>query len=282
MEGPNAVWSIDGYCKLEAFGIEIYACVDVYSRFLLWAYVGISGRTAVSVATQYLDQVEYCGFVPVMMRSDCGLELPMAAELHYELRQGGSDGQIAFGDAWRFGKSTSNIRIESWWQQLSRAQLMPWRVRSPSIWPLPLRSADGNRSTSSHSIRMASSMANRLRIGLRSRQYICLSFDRKSSSSWSCGIRIGYEASDDEYTPSREYLMLSIMSRIPLGPATARFRWSSLLFRISEGPICWIAGVRSSRWRHSLADIESRSRGISARTHSQLVLRCSPQQGNQS
>jgi len=33
--GPNHVWSIDGHHKLSMFGIEIYAGIDAFSRYLL-------------------------------------------------------------------------------------------------------------------------------------------------------------------------------------------------------------------------------------------------------
>ncbi|KGY14487.1 hypothetical protein PABG_12650 [Paracoccidioides brasiliensis Pb03] len=32
--GPNYLWSIDGYCKLQHWGIEIYAAIDTYSRYI--------------------------------------------------------------------------------------------------------------------------------------------------------------------------------------------------------------------------------------------------------
>ena len=32
--GPNFVWSIDGYHKLSMYGIEIYAGIDVFSRYV--------------------------------------------------------------------------------------------------------------------------------------------------------------------------------------------------------------------------------------------------------
>ena len=31
--GPNATWSMDGYCKLDFCGIEVYGAIDAYSRF---------------------------------------------------------------------------------------------------------------------------------------------------------------------------------------------------------------------------------------------------------
>ena len=39
--GPNFVWSLDGYMKLSPYGIEIYASIDAYSRYIIWIYVGI-------------------------------------------------------------------------------------------------------------------------------------------------------------------------------------------------------------------------------------------------
>ncbi|KAJ5454040.1 uncharacterized protein N7458_004996 [Penicillium daleae] len=45
--GPNFVWHVDGYMKLAQFGVEVYAAIDGYSRYILWIYVGISTRTAV-------------------------------------------------------------------------------------------------------------------------------------------------------------------------------------------------------------------------------------------
>ncbi|KAN0079577.1 hypothetical protein V8E54_004791 [Elaphomyces granulatus] len=43
--------------NFEPFGIEIYAAVDAYSRYIIWTYAGISARTVVSVPHQYLTVV---------------------------------------------------------------------------------------------------------------------------------------------------------------------------------------------------------------------------------
>ena len=39
VRGPDFIWSIDGYMKLEPFGIEIYAGIDAYSGMIIWCYV---------------------------------------------------------------------------------------------------------------------------------------------------------------------------------------------------------------------------------------------------
>ncbi|KAJ5464457.1 uncharacterized protein N7458_000143 [Penicillium daleae] len=51
-DGPNAIWHLDGYMKLEPFGIEIYAAIDGYSRYVTWIYIGISARTAAMESIQ--------------------------------------------------------------------------------------------------------------------------------------------------------------------------------------------------------------------------------------
>ena len=33
--GPNWLWSIDGHCKLNFYGIEIYAAIDAYSQYII-------------------------------------------------------------------------------------------------------------------------------------------------------------------------------------------------------------------------------------------------------
>ena len=68
--GPNDVWYIDGYLKLKPFGIEIYAAIDSYSRFIVWVYIGVSVSTAVSVERQSLDAFAAYSFQPRRFRSD--------------------------------------------------------------------------------------------------------------------------------------------------------------------------------------------------------------------
>jgi hypothetical protein len=54
--GPNFLWSIDQHSKLEHWGIEIYAAIDAFSRHVIWIYVGITARTAISCYKQYVIQ----------------------------------------------------------------------------------------------------------------------------------------------------------------------------------------------------------------------------------
>ena len=112
--GPNYVWSIDGHCKLDHWGFQIYAAIDAYSRFVIWVYVGISSHTAKSVLRQYVNAVAQKKVVPHILRSDRGVETTMIAAAHYELRKC-HDPEMTIGSFYRYGTSTANQRIEAWW-----------------------------------------------------------------------------------------------------------------------------------------------------------------------
>ena len=140
--GPNFVWSIDAYCKLEAWGFEVYAGIDAYSQFITWFYVGISANTARNVLAQYLYIVGLLGYIPQLLRSDRGKETVMACAAHFwlSLRQRTKqcrsnvtaevhEEQLQFRDCCIYGKSTNNSRIESWWGQLCKGRAQFWRVR---------------------------------------------------------------------------------------------------------------------------------------------------------
>ena len=112
--------------KLELFGIEIYAGVDAYSRYITRIYVGVSARTAVSVLRGYLDTVEACGFLPLMIRSDRGSETPMMRECHLFLWRTIFP-EVTLRDVYRYGTSVKNQRIESWWNIMTKGQTGKWK-----------------------------------------------------------------------------------------------------------------------------------------------------------
>lgn len=151
--GPMYSWSMDAYCKYEFVGIQIYAAIDVFSRYIMWIYVGITGRSAVSVLAQYVATLGNLGVVPQKIRSDRGAETTMAADAHYMMSQAvrgplvygpeppptanqvlGAQEQaeqpvlapLSFTDCYKFGTSKQNQRIETWWNQQGKA-LIAWR-----------------------------------------------------------------------------------------------------------------------------------------------------------
>ena len=166
--GPNFIWSIDGYCKLQKFRFEICGSIDAYSRFVTWFYVGISATTSRSILQQYLRVVEQYGFIPLIIRADRGKETGLAAGAHYWLSldrpprhqanlplsssgegnrdrnrdvQSSSDinEPISFNDCWVYGKSTHNVAIERWWLQLSERRAAWWLVSIAFLHLLPFR-----------------------------------------------------------------------------------------------------------------------------------------------
>ncbi|KAL4956709.1 hypothetical protein BDW69DRAFT_70105, partial [Aspergillus filifer] len=125
--GPNFIWSIDGYLKLAPYGIEIYAAIDAYSRYIIWVYVGISSRTAVSVLRQFLDTLKVTSRQPRYVRSDRGGETVLLAEAQHKLQQSYHP-EISIQDCYLYGTSTANQRIEAWWGQLTRGLLFRYRA----------------------------------------------------------------------------------------------------------------------------------------------------------
>lgn len=123
--GVNKVWSIDAHCKLEHFGFQIYGCIDAYSRYVIWAYVGISSRTKVSVLRQYCEIIQHFGFIPEIIRSDHGIETDMIADCHFQLsnQYGGAE----FNECFFYGTSRANQRIESFWGQTTKSSVYYWQ-----------------------------------------------------------------------------------------------------------------------------------------------------------
>ncbi|KAJ5900321.1 uncharacterized protein N7473_004391 [Penicillium subrubescens] len=112
--GPNHVWHMDGYMKLSGYGIEIYAAIDGFSRYILWIYVGISTRTAISVYRQYVDAVSTFGYIPRILRTDLGGETIHLGDAHWALRRV-HEPDLPHEDCYSYGNSTENTRIEAWW-----------------------------------------------------------------------------------------------------------------------------------------------------------------------
>ena len=122
---------MDAYCKLEHFGIEIYTAIDVYSRYIIWFYVGLSSRTAISVASQYLATLREGHVIPLFLRTDRGTETILAADSHYiissTLREREDGEPLQFSDCFKYSTSKENVRIESWWRQQSKTSINQWR-----------------------------------------------------------------------------------------------------------------------------------------------------------
>src|SRR5207248_2888498 len=115
VKGPNRIWSVDSHDKLKEYGFEIYGAIDAYSQFILDVAVSICNATEVAIMWFYLNLVTLFG-VPEALRSDKGKETNLMAECQLRF-QYYNNPNLLFRKAYLFGKSTRNIRIESWWSQ---------------------------------------------------------------------------------------------------------------------------------------------------------------------
>ena len=126
--GPDFIWCCDGHDKLAEWGIEIYAGIDAYSRYIPWIYVGISNRKPLSIAMQYAQIVKGRGKHPNVLRTDRGKETTLLGEIHFALARSSKPG-TKLSESHFYGTSRKNVRIEQWWGQLQKSQLGRWRVR---------------------------------------------------------------------------------------------------------------------------------------------------------
>lgn len=134
--GPNYQWCIDGHDKLKAYGFEIYAAIDAYSRNIIWFYVGHTATTALSVLKQYLAACGAYGLRPWFLQADRGSETPLAAAAHWNfvLRSEGRiewHGQVfqqgkLLKDSYKAAPSTKNVKIESWWERMLHVSSRQW------------------------------------------------------------------------------------------------------------------------------------------------------------
>lgn len=196
--GPNWLWSVDGHLKLAPWDIEIYACVDTYSRRVVWIYVNPSAMTQVAVVRQFLRTVKELDKFPRRIRADRGSETTMMFDAQYALyRQWALDSGAAESaselDTKRFrlancalyGTSTKNVKIEGFWNQLQKRHLSAWRVcRLFDVIEVMLTS--DNRSTFSTCKRKAGGPMQQ-QIELLHCIFCCQLFGGRSSSSCSTG-----------------------------------------------------------------------------------------------
>ncbi|EEU38450.1 uncharacterized protein NECHADRAFT_55344 [Fusarium vanettenii 77-13-4] len=120
-------WCIDGHDKLKAYGFEIYAAIDAYSRNIIWFYVGHTATTALSVLKQYLAVCDAYGFRPWYLQVDRGSEMPLVAAAHWNfvLATDGRQGK-RLKDSYKAALSTKNVKIESWWERMLHVSSRQW------------------------------------------------------------------------------------------------------------------------------------------------------------
>ena len=107
--GPNQTWHVDGWDKLVPYGIGVSACIDGYSREIVWAVAEKSNKNPKIIAYYYMDAVDRLGACPAKMRVDKGTENKNIITLQEFLTDDNSSVIV--------GSSKTNQRIECWWGQ---------------------------------------------------------------------------------------------------------------------------------------------------------------------
>jgi hypothetical protein len=57
VQGPNFLWSVDGYDKLSHWGFYVHGCIDAYSRYIIWLQIGITNKKSQVILKYYLDAI---------------------------------------------------------------------------------------------------------------------------------------------------------------------------------------------------------------------------------
>ena len=123
--GPNYVWHLDGYDKLKPFGFAIHACIDGYSRKVLWLSLLQSNKDPKLVCHLFTDYLRSLGGVPRKIVGDrCTGNVHIAAVQRF-LRRNHTDLMPGF-ETFQYGHSVSNQSIEAFWSQLRRLCTRWW------------------------------------------------------------------------------------------------------------------------------------------------------------
>ena len=115
--GPNCVWHMDGYDKLKPYGLCISGAIDGFSRHVMWLSVYSTNNNPNIIAGYYMETVQKFGGAPAVVRADMGTENCLVEIIEKSL----------VGDnSFRYGRSTTNQRIECWWSFLWKHCVQYW------------------------------------------------------------------------------------------------------------------------------------------------------------
>ncbi|OXU18199.1 hypothetical protein TSAR_010993 [Trichomalopsis sarcophagae] len=118
--GPNFVWHLDGYDNLKPFGFSIHACIDGFSRNLMWSEVGTTNKNPKVTAHYFLNTVEKYRCLPTIVRSDKGTENVLIESLQICLRREHNDKFAEQYDAVDYRKGINEASIRELKETLTR------------------------------------------------------------------------------------------------------------------------------------------------------------------
>ncbi len=127
VSGLNFIWSIDGYCKLNMFGFEIYRVMNAYSQYIVWIYIEVSAHISISCLWQFLNTTKKTDKILRIIRSDWEMKTGLLAAAHHCLHHSYKL-NILFKNCFFYETSTKIQQIESWWNQLNKMLIYCWCV----------------------------------------------------------------------------------------------------------------------------------------------------------
>ena len=116
VKGPNHMWHADGYDKLKPYGLCIHACIDGFSRRLIWLEVSRSNKNPALICNYFLSSVQDLSMVPRVVRLDHGTENVHVITCQRMLREVHEDSLVQVSVM--LGSSNHNQRIERFWSYL--------------------------------------------------------------------------------------------------------------------------------------------------------------------
>ena len=122
--GPNFIWHYDGYDKLKPYGLCVSGCIDGYSRHIIWMNAYHTNNEPKLIGGYFLESIVKFGGAPTRIRSDCGSENGHVCAFQQLLRADNDDRYAL--NAYKYGTSTSNQRIEAYWGILRKQCTHYW------------------------------------------------------------------------------------------------------------------------------------------------------------
>ena len=116
-KGPDFAWHLDSYDKLKRYGLCINGCIDGFSRHIVWLKVYKTSSNPRVIAGYYIEAVHERGGCPSIVRGDMGTENGHVAQMQQFLTD---------KDSFIYGRSTSNQRIEMFWNFLRKQCCQYW------------------------------------------------------------------------------------------------------------------------------------------------------------
>ena len=115
--GPNIAIHLDGWDKLNPYGLSIHGAVDGFSRRVLWLKSCDSNKKPMYISSFYLDYIREINGIPVRVYGDRGTENSIVRDVQMALRWTDADqyqGILSFV----YVSSNRNVRIERFWRSL--------------------------------------------------------------------------------------------------------------------------------------------------------------------